>query len=559
MSENTVLYRVMGAGTDPVNVSNLLEKLTEIFAQEENPVHYTGPLATDRETQEVLVPVAPTYDIEQVEAQLTERITGAVPRTVSVVLQTSGSTTGRGHLVGLSATALRSSAQATEAVLGGKGRWVLSLPTQHIAGFQVLVRSVTAQVKPVIVNIERGFRPAALARGVERALEPADLPVYLSLVPTQLVNTLREAENDPAILQPLRQVSAILLGGAHISSALLANAHDAGLRIVTTYGMTETCGGCVYDGYPLAGVNVATVSDRIWISGTVLMAGYLDDPQSPDVIVNGQQRWLRTRDAGHMVGARLVVDGRLDDVLTTGGIKVQASAVEEILEQAEEIAEVCVVGVPDEKWGELVTAVFVPAEGADERELADLRMGNLRMLLSQAQPENSEHLREELNRAAQMLGGETGENAAATETAEVQRAVAEEKPEPELQLTPLEAAMAAMAAKIRGENVDVVQVARTGVYNPPADTETDISDDDTAELDEEPAATVETAISEPQKPRNLQMKLRSMVSASLGREHAPRAIILVDQLPMLASGKVDRNAVAQLAAQRVAGGMAWVR
>lgn len=292
---------------------------------------------------------------------------------LALVLTTSGSSTGRGRPVGLSAAALRASASATAERLAGPGQWLLTLPAEHVAGVQVLARSVLAGTTPVSVP-PGSFRPEALAATI--AQMRTDVPRYVSLVPTQLVRVLRSER----ALEALRSCAAVLVGGAATSTAVLARARAAGLRVVTTYGMTETCGGCVYDGVPLPGAQVRLGrADRVLLAGPMLAVGYLDEGPQPFVEIDGT-RWLTTGDAGVLADGVLTVVGRIDDVILTGGVNVHPAVVEAALAGAAEVAEVCVVGVPDQEWGELVTAVVVPAPGATVslRELRDRAGGGPR-------------------------------------------------------------------------------------------------------------------------------------------------------------------------------------
>lgn len=309
----------------------------------------------------VLVPHDP--DETDPLAAIAARLRTAVPAGTAVILRTSGSTTGTGHLVALSAAALVASARATHERLGGPGRWVLAVPAHHVAGLQVLVRSVVAGTAPVLLDTSPGFDPAALAEAV--AAMPDDAPGYLSLVPTQLVRVL---DAGPRAVVPLRRLAAILVGGAATPTAALAQARAAGLRVVTTYGMTETGGGCVYDGVPLPGVRVRTTADgRVEIAGAMLASGYLDDADGGPFAVEAGERWLRTSDRGRLdrgtQGVRLTVLGRVDDLINTGAVKVSPTAVERLAGPG-----VVVVGVPDDEWGELVTAVTTAAGS-----LAELR------------------------------------------------------------------------------------------------------------------------------------------------------------------------------------------
>ncbi len=263
----------------------------------------------------------------------------------AVVVATSGST-GEAKGVLLSAAALRASATATHARLGGPGQWLLPLPAQHVAGVQVIVRSLLAGYEPVVLARGQAFADAAAALAGERR--------YTALVPTQLTRLL---ETDPGTL---RGFDAILLGGAATPPALLARARDAGVRVVTTYGMSETAGGCVYDGVPLDGVRVRIRGGVVELSGPVLAHGYRRDPAATARAFTGG--WFRTTDLGVLHdGGTLEVLGRADFVINTGGVKVAPAAVEAVLTAHPGVAEACVVDLPSDEWGQLVAAAVVPA------------------------------------------------------------------------------------------------------------------------------------------------------------------------------------------------------
>ncbi|MGX5657502.1 o-succinylbenzoate--CoA ligase [Geodermatophilus nigrescens] len=273
-----------------------------------------------------------------------------------LVVVTSGST-GGGRGVLLPAAALRASATATLDRLGGPGTWLLALPVSAIAGLQVLVRSALA-----------GTLPAVLAPGEGLAAAAARMPGgrrYTALVPTQL---RRYLDREPEVL---RTFDAVLVGGAATDPALLARARAEGVAAVTTYGMSETAGGCVYDGVPLDGVRVRVDDDGIAIAGPVLALGYRRDPAGTAAAFTGGE--FRTRDAG-TIGAdgRLTVTGRLDDVVVTGGVNVAPQAVEGALREHPDVADAVVFGRPDDEWGQRVVAAVVPAPGAAP-ELAALR------------------------------------------------------------------------------------------------------------------------------------------------------------------------------------------
>ena len=265
---------------------------------------------------------------------------------VDVVIRTSGSTDGTGRLVGLSLAALTASARATHARLGGAGQWLTSLPVQGVAGFQVVLRSVLAGVRPVAFAPERGFDAALFAR-CAAALDPGGRR-YLSLVPTQLHRALASA---PEVLAGF---DAVLVGGAALDPGLRRRAEAAGVRVVRTYGATETSGGCVYDGVPLDGVEVELRDGLIHVAGPVLATRYLDAGAQPFVHRDGR-RLLATHDLGAWTDGRLVVRGRADDVIISGGVNVNPHDVEHAL--ATLGGEWVVVGVPDAEWGRRVVAV----------------------------------------------------------------------------------------------------------------------------------------------------------------------------------------------------------
>ncbi len=162
----------------------------------------------------------------------------------------------------------------------------------------------------------------------------------------------------------------MLLGGAAAPAGLLAAARAAGVPVVTTYGMTETCGGCVYDGVPLDGVQVRIGDDEsIWIGGPVLFSGYLGGARAPG------DGWLRTNDLGRTdTAGRLVVRGRADDVINTGGALVVPGEVAAVLLACPGVRDAAVLGEPDPEWGERVVAVVVPTDPADPPTLELLRL-----------------------------------------------------------------------------------------------------------------------------------------------------------------------------------------
>ena len=257
-----------------------------------------------------------------------------------LAVETSGST-GSPKRVLLSRSAMRASADATHARLGGPGQWLLNLPPTHVAGLQVLFRSVRAGTDPVVQD--GSFEDAAAAMSGARR--------YVSLVPTQLVRLLDTAA--------LAGFDTVLVGGARLEPSLRARAVAAGVRVVATYGMSETCGGCVYDGRPLDGVAVRVGADgRVRIGGPVVFDAY--DGRRDLTAEAKQDGWFVTQDLGRIDHDGLLqVTGRVDDVVISGGVNVPASAVADRLREHPAVREVEVVGVPDPEWGSVVVAVLV--------------------------------------------------------------------------------------------------------------------------------------------------------------------------------------------------------
>ncbi len=279
-----------------------------------------------------------------------------VPETAAdtaVIIGTSGST-GEPKGVELSAAALAHSARASLARAGaGPGeRWLACLPASHVAGLQVLVRSLTGGTVPVIAA-------SATARALDEAADAG--AAHLSLVPTQLVRLLAE----PGGAKALARYRCVLVGGAAAGAAALERARAAGVRVVTTYGMSETCGGCVYDGVPLDGVTVREGADgRLRISGPVLMNRYHGRADLTAAAIDGGE--FVTSDLGRVApDGTVTVRGRADDVINTGGHKVVPGEVAAALASCPAVREVVVVGRPDPVWGERVTAVVVPADPAE--------------------------------------------------------------------------------------------------------------------------------------------------------------------------------------------------
>lgn len=262
-----------------------------------------------------------------------------------LLIETSGST-GRPKRVVLSRDAVLASARASAARLGGEGRWALALPSSYVAGVQVIVRSLLAGHAPVL----GADLPGALAVGAR----------FVSLVPTQL----RRALDVPDERAALTAYDTVLLGGGPIDPALRQEAEGAGVRVVATYGASETAGGCVYDGLPLDGVDVRIdEGGRIALAGPMLFEEYDGDRAlTAETLVDG---WFLTSDAGRLEDGRLTVLGRLDDVVVSGGVNVPGPAVAARLRAHPDVTAAEVVGVDDPEWGRAVVAIVVGSLGLE--------------------------------------------------------------------------------------------------------------------------------------------------------------------------------------------------
>jgi O-succinylbenzoic acid--CoA ligase len=323
-----------------------------------------------------LSPTAPEAEVERIVATLApgtlvepdpggrlrgRRLAGGreVRPGTALVVPTSGST-GVPKGVVLSRSALTASTRASVARLGCRTgeRWLLCLPLAHVAGLQVVLRSRQLGTEPVVHD---GFDVAAIDAAVRSGSAQ-----HVSLVPTQLHRLLEDGVD-------LAGVRTVLLGGARAPDELLARAREAGVRVVVSYGMTETCGGCVYDGVPLDGVEVDLVGDgRIRVAGPVLMDGYRDRPDlTAPVLDDG---WFATSDLGRTDDqGRLEVLGRADDVIITGGENVGGAAVADAVRTHPAIADAAAVGRDDPEWGQRVVAVCELAVDAVAPTLAELR------------------------------------------------------------------------------------------------------------------------------------------------------------------------------------------
>lgn len=295
-------------------------------------------------------PLAPLPEARQLPAlQIDEPVTEP---DAGAVVTTSGAT-GAPKAVVLSRSALRFSADATHARLGGAGDWVCALPTRHVAGLMTVVRAV------------RAGTAVHFARPDLADLETPRTRTYISLVAAQLDRALHEAET----VAKLGAFAAVLLGGSALPSGLRERANDAGVKLVATYGMSETCGGCVYDGVPLDGVRVELEGERISLGGPMAFLGYRGRPELTRTVLSGDL--VRTSDRGIWADGRLRVLGRADDVVISGGENVDLAAVQHACDAEFGTGTLAVLAIPDARWGAKVVAL----------SRADLDLGRVQAIL----------------------------------------------------------------------------------------------------------------------------------------------------------------------------------
>jgi O-succinylbenzoic acid--CoA ligase len=242
--------------------------------------------------------------------QTLEKLVEALKDGWDISISTSGST-GAPKEILIPASAMIYSARNANNFVGAKpgDRWSLLLSPEHTAGLNVLVRSIELGTIPVTQN------------------ESAD---FSAIVPTQLFRALN---GDEQLLKHLQGCKAVLVGGAHADEQLLSQAKEKGINCITTYGMTETSGGCIYNGEPLAGVEIR-INETIELKGPMLAKVELNDG------------YFVTSDLGEIKDGKLRVLGRADDVINSGGKKVSLSKVENALGDA-----FAAFGTENSEWG----------------------------------------------------------------------------------------------------------------------------------------------------------------------------------------------------------------
>lgn len=231
--------------------------------------------------------------------------------------------------------------------------WVLALPVTSIGGFGALVR---AHIAGTPLHAIASIGGAAPFDPLDLVALPVDEPFAISLVPTQVADIL----SSPDATDWLTRATAVIVGAAAMPDDLAARARGAGVRLVTTYGMTETTGGCVYDGIPLPGVGIDIVDGLIEVSGPLVAAGYRQG--NGGFTGSGASRRFRTADRGEWRDGRLHVLGRSDDVVTVKGVNVALGAIEAVVRTELGVREVAVVAVSDERRGHRLMAYVVMSD-----------------------------------------------------------------------------------------------------------------------------------------------------------------------------------------------------
>ena len=275
---------------------------------------------------------------------------------VALVVETSGST-GEPKRIFLSRAALLASANAASFALDANetsSQWLLALPTNYIAGANVLIRSVLAGTQPVMMNTSVPFTAEAFARSA--SLMKAEKR-FTSLVPTQLARLAKAAEHDGFVLEQLRSFDALLVGGQAADYQLIGKLEALGVKVVTTYGMTETCGGCVYNGVPIGDTQIKFVDSQIAIKNSMLADVSLD-----------ADGYFVTQDAGLVDEHGLLsVLGRVDRVINSGGIKVSLDQVEQLAALVTGVDDIAASSISDFEWGQRVGIAYVGSpEVADD-------------------------------------------------------------------------------------------------------------------------------------------------------------------------------------------------
>ncbi len=267
---------------------------------------------------------------------------------IGLVMLTSGSS-GTPKAAELTWNSLRASAELTQRTLRGETPpvWFPCLPANHIGGLAVLLRAIMSDASLLWDDPER------------LDVAPREGATHVSLVRTQLARF------------DVSGYYRVLLGGGRPPTSRPEN-------VVTTWGMTETGSGVIYDGVPLPGVDVASVNGELCVRTPTLFRSYRSVPRPSAIGPDGRHDWFPTGDAGDVTDGRVHVYGRLGFVINTGGEKLWPEDLESVLSTLEGVRDVAVTGVDDPEWGQRVVALVVADDthyDDDIRAIAAERIG----------------------------------------------------------------------------------------------------------------------------------------------------------------------------------------
>ncbi len=258
---------------------------------------------------------------------------------VAVVLATSGS---MGQPKGVLLTAAGLTA-LDSVVNGANAQWIAALPLHSMGGFNVAVRALASGRDPIAVASLGGAQPftsAVFADAVKRA---SGAQIHVSLVAAQLRRLLA----DEIGVAALQACALVLIGAGPLAASTRASAQDNQVHLVTSYGMTETSGGCVFDGRPLRGVKVESYSEStstLVISGPMLATGYRLEPKLTKLHFTAAG--FITSDHGTVDADGFVtILGRADDVININGVNVSTGAVEQVISDIPNVTAVLVLPI----------------------------------------------------------------------------------------------------------------------------------------------------------------------------------------------------------------------
>ena len=311
----------------------------------------------------------PTWSLSELMARLAKALASdgpalalapissqVVPAEIAIVVNTTGSA-GIAKEIGLTASSLLASAKASHSFIGAApgDRWSLLLPLNHIAGINVLLRSLELGTVPF------DFRNRTT--GSEGKYDNAE---FSAIVPTQLYRALH---GDSQLLGHLQGCRAVLVGGAPLTNELRSEAIANQINVIQTYGSTETSGGCIYDGQPLAGVQAQIdESNRLQIKGAVIAHSYLNLAQN----LIDENGWHTTSDLAHFADGKIVIEGRSDDVFISGGENISLTSVEQAISAKFPSLEIAAFTVGDSEWGQSLCCAIVNSDSSIESAIQEV-------------------------------------------------------------------------------------------------------------------------------------------------------------------------------------------